>query len=496
MISKILFLCHKDTGYMTDFQYKQLINGEWVDASNGNTWDLLNPATEETLGVMPFGNAADAQAAVEAAAAAFKTWSRLTPYDRAAVLMKAAAWIRARIDELAVITTQESGKPKRESAGEWTTAANLLEWYAEEGKRNYGRTIPARKADRRISVIHQPLGVVGTITAWNFPVYNIIRSWAAALAAGCTVVGRPSEYTPRSGILLAQAIHEAGAPFGVINVINGEPDAMGKVLLNDPRVREISFTGSVRVGKLLLDGASKTMTRLSLELGGNAPVLVFQDVNVDEVAKQAVSYKYRNAGQVCIAPQRVFVHSQIAEEFIDKATTYMSKVRMGNGLDDSTDVGPLINAIQRERVEKLVADTVAMGAEVLTGGSRPAEMGRGYYYQPTVVANVTTEMPLFHQEIFGPVMPIIPFSDVDEVIAQANATEYGLAAYVQTGSLNTAIRMYEELEYGMISVNDWLPSTPEAPFGGWKQSGFGRECGQEGMEKYLEAKTVYIGGLA
>lgn len=480
---------------MTEFHFQQLIGGEWVDASNGGTWNLLNPATEESLGEIAFGNADDAQAAIDAAAAAFPAWAHKTPYERADVLMKAAAWIRARQDELARITTEESGKPLRESVGEWITAANLYEWYAEEGKRAYGRTIPARKADRRIFVIYQPVGVVGTITAWNFPVYNIVRSWAAALAAGCTVVGRPSEYTPRSAMLLAQALVEGGIPAGVINVINGDAAAQGQVMLRDPRLRKISFTGSSRVGRILAEGSGETLTKLALELGGNAPVLIFPDVNVADVAKQAVSFKYRNAGQVCISPQRFFVHSRIAEEFIDRVTDLSSKMRLGSGLDAATDSGPLINAIQRERLEKMVAESVAQGAQILTGGSRPQDQARGYFYSPTVVTNLGLESPLYRDEIFGPVMPVIPFSDPDEALALANNTEFGLAAYVQTGDLNTAIRMYEELEYGMVAVNDWLPSTPEAPFGGVKQSGMGREAGREGMEKYLDPKTVFIGSL-
>src|SRR5690606_35976207 len=310
-----------------------------------------------------------------------------------------------------------SGKPLRESTAEWVTAANLFEWYAEEGKRAYGRTIPARKADRRIMVVYSPVGVVGTISAWNFPVYNIVRSWAAALAAGCTVVGRPSEYTPRSAMLLAQALVEAGIPAGVINVINGDPEAMGQAMLKDPRCRKISFTGSTRVGKILLEGSAETLTKLALELGGNAPVLVFPDVDVEQVAKQAIAFKYRNCGQVCIAPQRFFVHSRIAEEFIDRVTNLSRNLKLGNGLDASTDVGPLINARQRERVEQLLAASVAQGAEVLVGGSRPEDKPRGYFYNPTVVTNLKPDMPLYREEIFGPVMPVIPFDDVDEALA-------------------------------------------------------------------------------
>jgi len=480
---------------MTEFMFKQLINGEWVDASNGKTWNLINPATEDSLGEMPFGTGSDAEAAIDAAANAFPAWSRKTPYERADILVKAAGWIRARINDLGVISTEESGKPMRESTAEWNTAANLFEWYAEECKRLYGRTIPARKADRRIMVQYTPLGVVGTITAWNFPVYNSVRSWAAALAAGCTVVGRPSEYTPRSAMLLATALVEAGIPAGVVNVVNGEPDAIGKAMLKDPRCRKICFTGSTRVGKLLMDGASQTVTKLALELGGNAPVLVFPDVNVASVAKQAVAFKYRNNGQVCISPQRFFVHSRVAEEFIETVTDLSATMKLGSGLDASTDVGPLINATQRNRVEQMVAEAAGEGAAVLTGGARPADKGKGYFYSPTVVTNLTPDMGLYRNEIFGPVMPIIPFSDVDEALALANDTEYGLAAYVQTNDMNTAIRMYEELEYGMIAINDWQPSTPEAPFGGIKQSGIGRECGQEGIHEYVEPRTVYIGGV-
>jgi succinate-semialdehyde dehydrogenase len=481
---------------MTEYIFKQLINGEWVDAANGKTWNLLNPATEESLGEIPFGNAADAAAAIDAAHKAFPAWASKTPYERAEVLLTAAEWIKQHHDDLARLTTEECGKPLREARAEWQAAINLLVWYAEEGKRVYGRTIPARIQGRRIMVIYQPIGVVGTISAWNFPVYNHIRQWAAALAAGCTVVGRPSEYTPRSAMLTAQALHEAGAPAGVVNLVSGEPDPIGKALLKDPRCRKISFTGSTRVGKILMDGASQTVTKLALELGGNAPVIIFPDMkNVEATAKAAAQWKYRNAGQVCISPQRFYVHSQIAEEFIEHAAQVTKTMKLGSGLEKTTDVGPLINKAQREKVESLVSDAVSNGAQVLTGGSRPAEMPRGYFYSPTVLANIAPNMRLHNEEIFGPVLPVVPFSDADEALALANATEYGLSAYVHTNDLETAVYMYEKLEYGMVAVNDWFPSTAEAPFGGMKQSGIGRECGKEGIEKFLETKTVYIGGL-
>ena len=480
---------------VTQFMFKQLIDGDWRSASNGGVWDLINPATEAVIMQIPFGGADDVQAALDAASAAFPAWSKKTVYERAAILHHAAAWIREQIDDLACITSEESGKPLREATGEWNTAAASFEWFAEAAKHTYGRVVPARRADRQLLVIEQPLGVVGTITAWNFPVYNPVRAWSAALAAGCTVVGRPSEYTPRSAMLLGQALHEAGIPHGVVNVINGDPAVMGESMLQDPRCRKLQFTGSTRVGKLLMDGASQTVTRLSLELGGNAPVLIFPDVDVETVAKQAVSSKYRNNGQVCIAPQRFYVHSQIAEEFIDHAARFAGDLRLGSGMDTATDVGPLINAAQRDRLERMVAESVEQGAEVVTGGSRPETQPHGYFYSPTVITNLTPDMPVYKDELFGPVMPVIPFDDPDQALAMANATEYGLAAYVQTRDLNTAIKMYEGLEFGIIGVNDWMPTTPEMPFGGMKASGMGREYGSEGLLEYMETKAVFIGGI-
>jgi acyl-CoA reductase-like NAD-dependent aldehyde dehydrogenase len=479
------------------FQFKQLINGEWVDAANGGTWDLINPATEEAIAQIPFGDAADAEAAIDAASAAFKSWSRLTPYKRADVLLKAADWMRANDKELARITTEESGKPFGESLAEWRSAPNYLVWAAEEAKRIYGRTIPAMVSSRRIHVNYQPVGVVGTITAWNFPVYNVVRAWSSALAAGCTVVGRPSEFTPRSAMLIAQALHEAGAPIGVVNLINGDPAAMAQVMLTDPRCRKISFTGSTRVGKLLMDGASRTVTQLALEMGGNAPVIVMPDVaDMAAFAKVTTFWKCRNAGQVCVAPQRFYVHSQIVEEFVSETKTAFEGLVLGNGLARETNMGPMINARQRDRIEQIVAETAAAGAEILTGGRRPEHLPQGYFYEPTIVLNVRPGMRLHDEELFAPVMPVIPFDSVEDALTQANSTEYGLAAHLFTNDLNSALRLSEELEYGMVCVNDWLPSTPEAPFGGMKQSGMGRESGREGLYEYLEEKAVFFGGVS
>ena len=481
---------------MTEFaqaDFKQLINGEWANAYSGGTWDLLDPATETCIQQVPFGGKADAEAAVDAASEAFSGWSQKTPYERGAVLMQAAAWLRSRADDLARITTEESGKPLAESKAEWVSACGYLEWFAAEGVRAYGRVIPARVATRRIEVIHQPLGVVGTITAWNFPVYNLVRSWAAALAAGCTVVGRPSEYTPRSGMLLARALQEGGAPAGVINVVNGDPAEVAGVMMRDARVRKVAFTGSPRVGKLLMDQASATVTRLSLELGGNAPVLIFDDVDIEQAAKLSVTWKTRNCGQVCVSPQRFYVHEAVYEEFVKLAAEQMAALKVGHGLKDGTQVGPLINQTQLERVEDLVSRSVEAGAKLETGGLR--KEGQGYFYEPTVLSHVAPGIPAHDEEIFGPVMPLISFGSTDEALKLANSTEYGLAAFVLTNDLNTSILVSEGLQAGMVCVNDWLPATPEAPFGGVKGSGFGRETGSEGLLEYLETKTIFTGGV-
>ena len=475
--------------------YQQLIDGAWCDAADGGRWDVMNPANEETIRSVPFGGRADCHAAIEAAERAFPAWSRRTPYERGAILARTAQLLRERADEIGRTTVMESGKPFPQGKGECLVAADLFEWFAEEGKRAYGRTIPSRTPSKRMTVIRQPLGVVGVITAWNFPAYNPSRAWAAALAAGCTVVGRPSEFTPLTAMLIANALVEAGIPAGVFNLVNGEPEAMGQEMLDHPACRKISFTGSVRVGKLLMDGASRTVTRLSLELGGNAPVLILPDVDLESVAAGSVASKFRNNGQVCVSPQRFIVHRQVAEEFTERITAGARKLRLGDGLAKESQVGPLINAKQRNRVEALVAVAAKSGAEIRTGGRRPEHLQRGFFYEPTVLAGVQPAMPVYHEEVFGPVLPVTAFDELDEAIRLANATPYGLAAYVWTNDLKAAIKASEGLEFGMIGVNEWTPQATEAPFGGWKQSGLGHESGAEGLEEYLETKLVSMGGV-
>jgi acyl-CoA reductase-like NAD-dependent aldehyde dehydrogenase len=374
--------------------------------------------------------------------------------------------------------------------------ADLFDWFAEEGKRAYGRTIPSRVATKRMTVLRQPLGVVGVITAWNFPAYNPARAWAAALAAGCTVVGRPSEFTPLTAMAMTQVLVEAGLPAGVLNLVNGDPETMGQEMLDHPACRKISFTGSVRVGKILMDGASRTVTRLSLELGGNAPVIVLPDVDLEQVAAGAITSKFRNNGQVCVSPQRFLVQRRVADAFAESVARRAGGLRLGSGLDAAVQVGPLINARQRDRVAALVAGAAGQGVEVRSGGRVPAALPHGYFFEPTVLSGVAADMPVFREEIFGPVMPIVSFDEVDEAIALANQTPYGLAAYVWTNDLRASVKISEALEFGMVGINEWAPHATEAPFGGWKQSGLGHESGSEGLSEYLETKLVAVGGLS
>ena len=477
------------------YAYQQLIDGEWADATEGGTWDVIDPATEEVVRTVPFGGREDCHLAIGAAARAYPGWARMTPYARAAILGRSAGLMRDRSKELARTTVLESGKPFVQAQGEWHAAANLFEWFAEEGKRAYGRTIPSRDGSKRMTVLRQPVGVVGVITAWNFPAYNPARAWAAALAAGCAVVARASELTPLTGMEMANLLVEAGLPPGVLNLVNGEPQAMGQEMLEHPACRKISFTGSVRVGKILMDGASRTVTRLSLELGGNAPVLILPDADIESLAASAVGAKFRNSGQVCVSPQRFLVHGRVAEEFTDRVAGHASALRLGSGLERDTQVGPMINARQRDRVEALVDGARQGGADIRAGGKRPERPARGFFFEPTVLSGAPVDLPVVNEEIFGPVLPVISYDDLDEAIALANSTPYGLAAYVWTNDLKTALHASEQLEFGMVGVNEWNASATEAPFGGWKQSGLGYESGTEGLEEYLETKLVAFGGL-
>lgn len=473
--------------------FRQYINGEWKDAANGGVWEVRNPADESIVATVPFGDGSDCQVAIEAARTAFHSWSRTNPFDRAVFLKRASILMHERLEEYARTTVMESGKPLAEAIGEWRVAANFFEWYAEEGKRNAGTVLQASRNNKRMSVLHQPVGVVGAITAWNFPAYNPARCWSAAIAAGCTVVAKASEYTPLTAMLIVQCLHDAGLPAGVMNLVNGQAAPIGEAFLQHPDVRKISFTGSTRVGRILMDGASRTHTRLALELGGNAPVLVFPDVDVEQVAKESVVAKMRNAGQVCIAPQRYLVHEKIVAQFIEVAAEKMRSIRVGNGLESGIDMGPMINETQRNHLDNMVKESISHGARIVYGGEH-GKFDKGFFYQPTLVST-TAKNPLFRREIFGPVMPVTTFRTTDEAITLANATEYGLAAYLWTNDLKTSIRVSEQIEFGLVGINEWYPQAYEAPFGGWKQSGLGYECGSDGLAEYREKKLISIGGL-
>jgi acyl-CoA reductase-like NAD-dependent aldehyde dehydrogenase len=474
---------------------KLYIGGKWTDAIDGSEYDLVNPATEELIGRIPFAGAADTEKAILVAARAFKDWKKTTPYFRAEILKKAAGYLREHIDMIAKDMVHESGKPFPEAKGEFLVAANLFEWYAEEGKRAYGKTIPTNRLDKRSSVIWQPMGVIGIITAWNFPAYNPARAWAAALAAGCTIIAKPAETTPLSAYHLINALEHAGLPAGVMNVLTGDAPAIGDAMLKSPDLKKISFTGSTRVGKILMDGASVTHTRLSLELGGNAPVLIFDDVDVDAMAKATSVARFRNNGQVCIAPQRFYVHKNIFNEFSAKLSAYVAQLKVGYGDDPSTQIGPLITKKQRDSVFDLLEQSKKENATILTGGYVPEHLPKGYFFQPAVVTNLNQNSSLARQEIFGPILPLFSFDDLEDGIAKANDTEYGLAAYVFTNHLKTAIQVSEQLEFGMVGINEWAPYGTELPFGGWKNSGQGHESGSEGLYEYLEKKLISIGGL-
>ncbi len=473
--------------------YRMYIDGRWVDARSGGTWEVVDPATEEVIQAVPFGDAADAEAAIAAAARAQPQWAAMTAYERGAILRRAADLLYSRLDTLAPIMTRECGKPLAEARGEWTACADLFDWFAEEGKRAYGRMIPPRRSNKRLLSLPMPVGVVATITAWNFPAYLPARKWSAALAAGCTVVGRPSELTPMSAMALVNVLEEAGLPPGVLNLVNGAPGPMGEAMLRSPLVDKLSFTGSQAVGKLLMRNAADGIKKLAMELGGSAPVLVFPGVDVEAVAKVAVAAKFRNNGQVCISPSRFYVHRDVADDFVAASRAVIGGLVVGPGLEPQVTTGPLVTAAARERIAGFVADAVGKGAEVLTGGAPPPNLQRGFFYAPTLLTNLSPGMRAMREETFGPIMLLNQFDELDEALRQANSTPYGLAAYVLTNDMRTAIRAYEGLKFGIVGVNDMTPATAEAPFGGVKQSGFGREGSVEGLQEYMETKFVSLG---
>jgi len=472
---------------------RMLIDGEWVDALNGGRLKIENPADESVIAEVAYGGREDAERAIEAAARAFPGWRSVSAYERGKVLKRTADLIRDRADRMARALTLEQGKPLAEARLEVLHAADTFEWFAEEGKRAYGRLIPPSNVAKRHLAMKHPVGVVATITPWNFPAALPSRKIAPALAAGCTVVSRPADQTPLTLLHMFECMIEAGLPKGVANLVMGPAVPIADAYFASPAVRKISFTGSTAVGKELIRRSADQVKRLSLELGGHAPLIVFPDADFEQAAQAAVIGKFRNNGQVCIAPSRFYVHDKIAGKFTDVVVELTRGLKVGNGLEPGVQVGPMFESRALAKTQTLVEDAKAKGASVLTGGARSTRFEKGYWYEPTVLRGVSAQMRIMTEEPFAPVMPLVDFGRIDEVVAAANNTPYGLAAYVFTNDLSTALRMAEGLEAGVIGINDPVPATPQCPFGGMKESGVGRELGVEGLEAYFETKYLSIG---
>jgi succinate-semialdehyde dehydrogenase/glutarate-semialdehyde dehydrogenase len=470
------------------------IAGEWTGAARGATIDVTNPATGERLGTIPDMRAEETRRAIEAAAKAMPEWARKTAKERAAILRRWHDLMLANQQDLAMLMTAEQGKPLAESKGEIAYAAAFLEWFAEEGKRVYGDVIPSHAPDKRIIVLRQPVGVVAAITPWNFPAAMITRKAGPALAAGCTFVCKPATQTPYSALAMAELAARAGIPSGVFSVVTGrDAAAIGGELTSSPLVRKLTFTGSTAIGKKLMAQCAGTMKKISLELGGNAPFIVFDDADLDAAVAGAIQSKYRNTGQTCVCANRILVQDGVYEAFTGKLVDAVAMLKVGDGLKGATDQGPLIDRKALEKVEEHVADAIAKGGTIAHGGRRHA-LG-GTFYEPTVVTNVKPNMLMAREETFGPVAPLFRFKTEAEAVAMANDTEFGLAAYFYTRDLARSWRVQEALEYGIVGVNTGLISTEVAPFGGWKESGIGREGSKYGILDYTELKYVCVGGV-
>ena len=469
------------------------LDGRWADALSGAAMPVVNPANGATIGTAPLMGATETRQAIDAAAAAWPAWRAKTARERSAILRRWYELMMANLDDLALILTSEQGKPLAEARGEVTIAAAYTEWFAEEARRIYGDVVPTIGNDRRLVVIKEPVGVCAAITPWNFPSSMITRKIAPALAAGCTVVIKPAEATPFSALALAVLAERAGFPAGVLNVITGDAPAIGGEMCANPVVRKLSFTGSTEIGRLLMKQVAPTVKKISLELGGNAPFIVFDDADLDAAADGAIVSKYRNTGQTCVCANRFFVHDRVHDAFAAKLAARVKALKVGPGIDAGVTQGPLIDSAALAKVEEHIADATAQGARVVTGGTRHA-LG-GTFFEPTVLAGVTPSMKIFREETFGPIAPLIRFGTDAEVIELANRTEYGLASYFYSRDIGRIWRVAEALEYGMVGVNTGLITTEVAPFGGVKQSGLGREGSRYGIEEYVEVKYVCFGGI-
>ncbi len=471
------------------------INGEWIDSSSGQTFDVLNPATGEVLGQVPDGGTEDAIAAIDAAYEAGRSWSSSTAYERADLLQRAWQLMTERADELARLMTSEQGKPLKASQFEVGYGADFVRWYAEEARRITGDWLPSGRKDQRFLSIKQPVGVVAAVTPWNYPMSMLTRKMAPALAAGCTMVLKPAEATPLSAKAIFDIFTDAGFPPGVINMVTtSNPAPVGDVFTSDARVAKLTFTGSTEVGRLLAAKAGASLQRVSVELGGHAPFIVYPDADPLNAAKGAAAIKFLNAGQACISPNRLYVHRDAADGFIDMLTKRVNGLVTGNGMTEGVGVGPLVDESAVAKVSAQVEDARAKGAGVPVGGKRLTADGldNGFFYAPTVLTGVRPEMTIYREETFGPVAPVVIYDDVDQVIEMANDTNYGLAAYVYTQDMKTALTAFEQLRFGIVGINDVNPTSAAVPFGGMGDSGIGREGGHEGIAEYLETKTAGI----
>lgn len=469
------------------------VDGQWIDADSGEQRPVHNPATGEEIGTIPNFGTAETRQAIDAAEKAFLQWRSILAKERGRLLRRWFDLVIENQEDLARILTAEQGKPYKEALSEIVNGAQFIEWFAEEARRAYGETIPAPAHDRRVVVIKQPIGVCAAITPWNFPSTIVTRKVAAALAAGCSIVVRPATETPYSALALGDLATRAGIPAGVFNVITGDPHAMGAELTTNPVVRKLSFTGSTRVGQILMKQSAASVKKLALELGGNAPFIVFDDADIDETVTQAVASKFRNSGQACVGTNRFYVHDAVYDEFASKFVEKVSTLNVGNGADPDVTMGPMVDVAGVEKVESHIEDAVAKGARVLTGGKRHA-LG-GSFFEPTILADVTSDALVTSEETFGPLAPLLRFTDESEVIEAANNTELGLAAYVHSRDIGRVWRLAEQIETGMVGINVGLMANEAVPFGGIKQSGVGREGSHYGLEDYLEVKYICMGGL-
>lgn len=477
----------------TLFRQTCYLDGAWCAADSGAVLAVTNPATGEQLGTIPKMGAQETRRAIEAANAALPAWRAMTAKERAAILRRWFELLLANQEDLAIIMTAEQGKPLAESRGEISYAASFIEWFAEEGKRIYGDTIPSYARDKRIVVVKEPIGVCAAITPWNFPSAMITRKAGPALAAGCTMVVKPATATPYSALALAELAQRAGIPAGVFSVITGSSCEIGTELTSNPIVRKLTFTGSTEVGKQLTAQCAETMKKVSMELGGNAPFIVFNDADLDAAVEGAMASKYRNTGQTCVCTNRLLVQSGVYDAFAGKLATAVAAMKVGDGLRGDVQQGPLIDEASLQKVEEHIADAVAKGASITLGGKRH-ELG-GTFFQPTILCNVTPQMLVAREETFGPVAPLFRFQTEAEAIQMANDTEFGLASYFYTRDIGRVWRVAEALEYGMVGINTGLVSTEVAPFGGVKESGIGREGSKYGIEEFMEVKYLCIGGL-